>query len=360
MANVITVDDILLLGAPIVLVGLPYYLLQRFRKTPLSIAAHAAFRITLAIQLVWAAFTLWTVATGDGWSRLLLLVWLVEVVPVSAGSLVLVWSVSYLALVREASRPVGRYAASAVIVVSALVAAAWLYRENALLGKAANMNTSEVELRELSGSVLANHDRKTLEALAFNESTPADVLEQLARHPEYTVRVKVCNNRQAPPHVLEILSHDEVLYTRPCVAHHPNAAPELLARLAQDAKFDVRYRAAQNPATPVESLRLLAREDNQSLRRGMADNPSLPLDVVQSFADDKDEIVRGYAVRHPNATRAIRLKGASDPAKQVRQAALTVSADDAEILEILSRDEDRNIRLSAKHRLERLNENGNK
>lgn len=344
--------DILVLGVPILLVGLPYYLLIRYRKPSLSGAVHLAFRITLAVQLVWAAMTLWTVGTGDGWSRLALLGWLVQVVPVSAAVMVVTWSIARLVLVKDGAPSAGRYVAGTVLVVGALITVAVLYREHALLGKAKNVNASEAELRALSSSVLAGHDRKTLEAIAFNSATPADVLERLARHPEYTVRMQVCNNRQTPAHVLEILSHDEVLYTKPCVAHHPNASPELLARLALDKNFDVRYRAAQNPATPEKSLRMLARESNELLRRGMAGNPALPPDVVQAFSKDEDEVVRGYAVRHSNATRAIRLKGATDPSKQVRQAALTASGDDPEILDILSRDEDRNIRYSAKYRLE--------
>jgi 3-methyladenine DNA glycosylase AlkC len=66
-------------------------------------------------------------------------------------------------------------------------------------------------------------------AVAGNESTPKDVLAQLAKHKSWYVRKTVATNPSTPKGALAKLAEDEDEYVRETVAENSSAYPELQA-----------------------------------------------------------------------------------------------------------------------------------
>lgn len=346
-------SDFATLGIPILLVALAYALLYRRRKKPLTRAAHYAFRISLAILLVWAAKLIWVVGSGDGWSRLVLMSWFVRVVPVTVVSWMLVWSLVALILPEGPSPAMRRRVAIAILGLMVLVTSFHVYRENLIYAPAASMNTEEAELRRLADSMWAKYDDEVPKKIAFNAATPVDLLTRLAQHSQYGVRINVCNNRQTPAPVLELLADDRTLYTRYCIAAHPNASTSLLARFASDPDESLRYVVAGNRNTPGEVLDRLSQDARDNIRVQVAGNPAAEQATVDRLSRDRATKVREFAAHHENLSREARFVLARDPSVDVRRGVLSVAMEDPELLMLLSQDEDENIQRSAKYYLQR-------
>lgn len=346
-------SDFAFIGIPILVVALSYALLSRRRKKPLTRAVHYAFRISLAILLVWAAKLIWIVGSGDGWSRLVLLDWVFSAIPVAVVSWLLAWSLVALFLPEGSSPVLRRRVAIAIIGMVVLATSFHAYRENLVYTPAANVNTEETELRRLADSLWAKYDVEVPKKIAFNAATPVDLLARLAKHPQYGVRINVCNNRQTPASVLELLSGDRTLYTRYCVAEHPNASASLLARFASDPDESLRYSVAGNRNTPGEVLDRLSRDARDSIRIRVAGNPATLQATVDRLSRDRTTKVREFAARHANLSREARFMLAGDPSVEVRQGLLNVAREDPELLTRLSQDEDENIQRIAKFYLQR-------
>jgi hypothetical protein len=84
--------------------------------------------------------------------------------------------------------------------------------------------------------ILWKLDKKTLERMATNRSTPVVVLERLAVHPMADVRAAVSDNENTP------------LYT--------------IWALSKDADADVRYQLAENHNLPLALIRSLTNDEN--------------------------------------------------------------------------------------------------
>jgi hypothetical protein len=84
--------------------------------------------------------------------------------------------------------------------------------------------------------ILWQLDKRTLESMAADPSTPAIILERLAAHPDADVRAAVSDNQMAP------------LYT--------------LWTLAKDLDADVRYQLAENHTMPLALIRSLTHDEN--------------------------------------------------------------------------------------------------
>jgi hypothetical protein len=84
--------------------------------------------------------------------------------------------------------------------------------------------------------VLWQLDKRTLERMATDISTPVVVLERLAKHPNADVRAAVAENENTP------------LYT--------------VWALSKDADADVRYQLAENHNLPMSLIRSLAGDEN--------------------------------------------------------------------------------------------------
>jgi hypothetical protein len=84
--------------------------------------------------------------------------------------------------------------------------------------------------------ILWKLDRRTLERMATDRSTPVVVLERLAVHPNSDVRAAVSENENTP------------LYT--------------IWALSKDANADVRYQLAENHNLPLSLIRSLTNDEN--------------------------------------------------------------------------------------------------
>lgn len=79
-------------------------------------------------------------------------------------------------------------------------------------------------------------------------------------------------------------------------ANSHDTPPNVLAELARSLEYTVRYWVAANPSTPTEALYLLANDDLWSVRERVAANPSTPTEALYLLARDKDEDVRKNAL----------------------------------------------------------------
>jgi hypothetical protein len=93
-------------------------------------------------------------------------------------------------------------------------------------------------------------------SVAWNKTIPTEVMEILARDPDWRLRHDVAAKRKAPPPLLEQLSVDPEPMVREAVASNPKAPETLLRRLLQDPEPLVRAAAASRLGLPHDELPL--------------------------------------------------------------------------------------------------------
>ena len=344
--------DVLGIAIPILLLAGPYYLLTRRGRKPMSKAMHVAFRVTLAILLVWGASLLWIVAGGDGWSRLALLPWIFGSIPAALVTMVLTWAIAVFNWPEDSPGTLRRRVALSVLGLATLAGSMYVYRDAMVYGPASSIQTEAADLHRLADSVWAKYDISVLTKIAYNSEAPADLLQRLAQHADYNVRITVCNNRRTPAQVLELLAEDRELYTRYCVAAHGNASPDLLTRFASDPDESLRYVVASNANTPVPILAQLGDDEKSPVRMQVAANKSTNAETLAKLWRDENEVTRAYVARHPNTPGSLRLQMVNDPSTEVRRALLGMPSDDLEMLALLARDPDERIRKSAQYKIQ--------
>jgi len=338
--------------SPIGLIGLVYWLLSRFRKKPLSRAVHYAFRITMAILSVWGISVL-SAVTRDAFGRLPLLPWVFYVLPVAAASWLLTWGCVAL-VVPEGDSPAFRRRTAAVLMSFAAISAAFYgFRENFLMGPARDIQTEAGALRALADGQWAKFDVGLLAAIARNEATPPDVLERLARHKDYSVRMMVCYNRVATSGALAALAQDRTHEIRYCIAQHTNAPASLLTEMARDPSPNVRTAVAANASAPVAAFTTLSADSSKHVRQAVAANSAAPDEILAKLIQDEDEITRYSVAQNPGTPLDLRLKLARDPAVRVRKALLAVPELPEALLVLLASDENDEVRRGARYWLER-------
>ena len=72
---------------------------------------------------------------------------------------------------------------------------------------------------------------------------------------------------------MEFLTKDMYRYN---LAWNPTTPPEVLELMANDRHSDVRSGVARNPNTPPETLERLANDEDWYVRLGFAQNPNTP------------------------------------------------------------------------------------
>jgi len=337
---------------PIGLIGLIYWLLYRFRKKPMSRAAHYAFRITLVILSVWGIRVL-SAVTRDAFGRLPQLPWVLYVLPVAAASWLLAWACVALVVPEGDSPASRRRIAAAIIFFAAISAAIYGFRENFLMGPARDIQTEAGALRALADGQWAKFDVGLLAAVARNEATPPDVLERLARHKDYSVRIMACYNRVATPGVLVALAQDHTHEIRYCVARHSNTPASLLTEMARDPSPSIRAAVAANASAPVAVFTTLSADSNKYVRQAVAANSAAPVEILAKLIQDEDEITRYSVARNPRTPLDLRMKLARDPAVRIRKALLAAPEVPEELLVLLANDENDDVRRGARYWLER-------
>ncbi|MEH1807346.1 variant leucine-rich repeat-containing protein [Nostoc sp.] len=189
--------------------------------------------------------------------------------------------------------------------------------------------------------VLQNGDQKAKLTAAGSNKTPIQVLEQLTKDADETVRQVVLQNANlplknllelardksfnvrsrllykssynktpTPIQLLEILAQDESEQVRAKVAEHPDSPVEILTRLANDTSREVKSRLTANPNTPVTILTRLGLEENLVNQR----NPNTPGIVLAQAVKSMSSKNLADFIKHP-------VKGSQMPAETLSQLA---------------------------------------
>ena len=86
------------------------------------------------------------------------------------------------------------------------------------------------------------------------------------------------------------------------LAKNTNTQKEILQHLAKDPDWTIREAVAENPSTPDDVLHALASDREMNVRTKVALNINIPLDVLQTLAKDEHEDVRWYVAENPKAS----------------------------------------------------------
>jgi len=95
--------------------------------------------------------------------------------------------------------------------------------------------------------------------LAFDHSTPVDVLVKLAGDRNWIIRAGIAENHSTPISILVTLANDDIEVVREYVARNLSTPLNVLVKLAGDEDRDVCRSVASNPNTPSKVLHKLYR-----------------------------------------------------------------------------------------------------
>ncbi|MEA5550064.1 hypothetical protein VB713_03550 [Anabaena cylindrica UHCC 0172] len=177
-----------------------------------------------------------------------------------------------------------------------------------------------------------------------NSQMPADVLEQLSRHPKDAIRYLVATYSTASTATLERLAFDKYELVRNTVAGNPNTPPNILIEMARyDALttsvgcyHSVSHQIAVRHDAPPELLEFIARIPESRLRAVVAANANTPSSALKWLAENEvDESVLCVIVQHQNMILNIWMELARHESVRVREAVASQSHCPSEILTIL-------------------------
>ena len=175
--------------------------------------------------------------------------------------------------------------------------------------------------------------------VAWNPSTPQDLLADLARKGDESLRELVASNRSATPEVLLSLVDGASTSLLECLARNPSSPIELLVQIADLVPGAV----AGQLRTPIEVLACVALEGWGPTEFILADHPSetlaelashpewkmrflvanhrnVPAEVLPALAADAHEQVRAAVVRCPRTPKELFDELVNDPSAEVLRA----------------------------------------
>lgn len=149
--------------------------------------------------------------------------------------------------------------------------------------------------------VVEQGDQKAKLIAARSNKTPIQILEQLAKDPDETVRQVVLQNTNLPLHSLLYLAGDKSLNVRLWLlyksSHNKTPTPiQLLEILAQDESEQVRAKVAEHPDTPVEILMRLANDTSREVKTKLTANPNTPVTILTRLGLEENLVNQ----RNPN------------------------------------------------------------
>jgi hypothetical protein len=187
---------------------------------------------------------------------------------------------------------------------------------------------------EVAKELCKNRDMPTRAALAKNHTAPLEILEILAkdpqwtvakavlgakvnrkitlsrmifetiaRHKRHTVRQTAAEHSHCPADILEELSRDVAPEVRASVADNFKVTPEILHRLASDTELRVVWNVASHVNTSSETLDLLAQHPNSRTREQSIDpylshsrTREIPVTRLEMLKNDPDPEVLKYVL----------------------------------------------------------------
>lgn len=149
--------------------------------------------------------------------------------------------------------------------------------------------------------VLKSNDKQALYNAARNFLTPIPVLEQLAKHPDESVRCVLLDNQNLPLEIRLELTRDPSISVRAQLAYkryNLETPVQVLEILALDESDAVRETVAANPDTPIQVLNQLSRDSSAEVGRALTRNSNTPEAVLEFLGTEKG-IVNPYNSKTP-------------------------------------------------------------
>ncbi|MFG2719418.1 hypothetical protein ACGFW5_14150 [Streptomyces sp. NPDC048416] len=137
-------------------------------------------------------------------------------------------------------------------------------------------------------------------AIARNPTLPADIVAQLAVHPDAVVRQHIALRADVTLPQIEALGKDPDPSVRLAASQHPALSEKERAAIDYEVSQDGPFRTAVTPAPPRDpgQLRALAHSGHPLLRRRAAMAEHLPPDLVAGLLGDPDLGVRVLLAQH--------------------------------------------------------------
>lgn len=146
---------------------------------------------------------------------------------------------------------------------------------------------------------------------AKNPDTPINILQELVKDNNKSIRCYAAKNPNLPYFLRRQLAEDKHKSVRASVAKSPHTPASILELLAQP-KYGVRHEIAKNPNTPAYIIRELAKNKHIKVSDRIAKNPATPpdvlLNIINLIKDDYYHIRRRIThniALNPNATATV-------------------------------------------------------
>lgn len=277
---------------------LPYVLILALFVSLLTAAyrSHASARVLLLYPLVcsfaltigFAAWGYYSIITSRSSTAAIGFLFLpVYALAVAVAGFLISWSViflEHLAVERQRGVPI-RLARVFLAVLAVLMlcyaglkTTKWVTR-NRLLSTAASITTQPFDIKRMIDQAVLSHDLEVLALLARNPNSLVADLERIYKYCEFAVW------KPNPPEY-------EVFYA---LARNPITPPEILIELAKSRQSTVRLAVGTNPNTPSQVLSELAEDKEQNVRYWLPSNPKILREVLVQLADDSDALVQRHA-----------------------------------------------------------------
>lgn len=129
----------------------------------------------------------------------------------------------------------------------------------------------------------SGNNLRSLENMAANRRTPAEVLRKLSTNTNNFIRRLISSNTSATADLLQILAKDSSTVVREGVALNPSTAVSILEKLSKDMNVDVRLSVAKNRSTSVAILEKLSTDESHHVRYSIASNPSTLAEILKNI-----------------------------------------------------------------------------
>ena len=196
---------------------------------------------------------------------------------------------------------------------------------------------------------LANDDDPVVRAkVAGSRNASVSLLERLSGDACEDVRLAVLNNANIDfsNEICRVLAGDGSEIIRAAAAQIDNIDAALLSAFAGDTSKLIRAAAARNPDISPSLSEQLAHDKCEDVRIAVSENPRTPSDVLSLLAQDESARVRAAVAEHPDLPHELVLRLSEDPASDVRGNVAERDEIPAEILARLALDDSDDVRLS--------------
>ncbi len=163
----------------------------------------------------------------------------------------------------------------------AVPATGWILQQRAMMAPAISVTSTPVELQAAYEAAITQGAWDVLERLAMNPALPPEV----ARH---LYRDAVVRERRLPTHGYPVLI---------ALARKESTPPDVLVELATAGENTIRREVAGNPHTPPATLASLAMDKSDYVRAALTWNPAFPDERLPQLARDAEPTVRSQAIQ---------------------------------------------------------------